>query len=253
MAGKDFFDRPLYKITNYIYWFLTANIYFMLLNVLLILFLTGTTEPSQINPGFYFMLFIVCLPLGPTFTALLAVMGKLVREKEVSITREYFRSLKQNFKQSMMAWFVVMLLLTVFSVDIYFFSTKASGAFFIPIFYAFIIVLLILTLYIFPIISRFYLKTTDVFKLSFYLTIKKYKVTFFNIFAVAVSVYVVRFIPFAILFFGSVVSYALMYYEKDVLKELEEKIISSSNTGGEEKEEVEDEGEKQDIEYTLKK
>lgn len=231
MAKKTFYEGPLYTITNYIYWFSLSNIYFMLLNIFFILFLLAPpVETAQGNPGYFMLLFVVSLPLGPTLTALLAVMGKIVREGDVSVTREYFKALKQSFKQSMLAWFLEITSISVMLIDIYYFSSRSSGTFLIPMFYAFIIIILILGLYVFPIISRFYMKTTDVIKLSFYYAIKKFKITGLNIFAIAASVLLVKTFPsVVIIFFGSIVCFMIMFYEKDILKELEDKV--SPETG----------------------
>lgn len=231
MAKRSFFDGPLYTITNYIYWFALSNIYFMLLNFLFIFFLmTPPVDASQgYSSGYYVLLFIVSLPIGPTITALLSVMGKIIREKDVSVTREYFKSLKQSFKQSFLAWFIELLLIVIMLGDIKFFGTRSYGAFLIPIFYVFIIIILILGLYVFPIISRFYLKLSDVYKLAFYYAIKKFKVTLFNIFAIVASVFLMKMMPsIVIIFLGSIICYMIMLNEKDVLKELEDRITDAS-------------------------
>jgi uncharacterized membrane protein YesL len=230
MAKKNFFEGPIYTITNYIYWFALSNIYFILLNIFLVMILISPVDPSEINAAYYILLYLVLLPVGPSITALLAVMGKLVRDGDVSITKEYFKAYRQNFKQSLFLWFVVLTLIAVMLADIGYFAGKSKLNMLIPLFNGMIIILLIMSLYIFPIVSRFYMKASDVIKLSFYYAVKKFKVTLLNIAGIiAVGLLIKAFPSVSIFFFASVACYMLMYYEKDILKEIEEKVVGNSN------------------------
>lgn len=92
---KDFYDSPLYTISNYIWYFFISNFYFMLLSFPLIL-TTAAFKEKLLSDGFGFFL-ISLLFEGPAITALLSIMGKLIREKDISVTKDYFKAYKVNF------------------------------------------------------------------------------------------------------------------------------------------------------------
>lgn len=228
MAKRNFFDGPIYTITNYIYWFALSNIYFVLLNLFLVMFLISPVDPAEINSAYYVLLFLVAIPVGPSLTALLSVMGKLVREGDVSVTREYFKAYRQNFKQSLFLWFSILALISVMLADIGYFAKQSNMTLLIPVFNGMIIILLLLSLYIFPIISRFYIKSSDVVKLAFYYAVKRFKVTILNIVGIIAIGFLIKSFPsVAVFFFASVACYMIMFYERDILKEIEEKIVNN--------------------------
>lgn len=249
MAKRNFFEGPLYTITNYIYWFSVTNIYFILMNLFLVMFLLLPVEPADVNAGYYLMFYLVLLPVGPSLTALLSVMGKLVRDGDASVTKDYFKAYKQNFKQSLFIWFIGLTMISIMLADINFFATKGNASMLIPVFNGMIIIMLILGLYVFPIVSRFYMKASDIVKLSFYYAIKKFKVTILNIIGIiGVGLLIKTFPSISIFFFASIACYMIMYYEKDILKELEEKIGRGS---GDRNTESEDAGSEEEIEEDL--
>ncbi|WP_163215724.1 YesL family protein [Clostridium thermarum] len=250
MAKRNFFESPLYTITNYIYWFSITNIYFILTNLLLLLFLLTPIDPAEVNASYFVLFFIAALPVGPSLTALFSVMGKLVREKDLNtVTKDFFRAYKQNFKQSFLIWFLGTLMIAIMLVDIQFFSTKENGVIPIAIFNGLIIIMIILSLYVFPIVSRFYLKTSDVIKLSFYYAVKKFKITVMNIAAIVVVIFLIKKFPsVSFFFFASVASYIIMYYEKDIMKEIEDRITSAS---GQEKEDEDSNSMNDDIDEDI--
>jgi uncharacterized membrane protein YesL len=228
MARKrEFGEGPIYTITNYVFWFMMGSIYFGICNIpFLFIFMTPVENPA--DPAYITLLVISLIPAGPAITALLSAMGKLVREKDVNITRDYFRAYKQSFKQSLFIWVLELGALTIIFVDITFFSKRSYGIVAVPLMYALAIIVLIMGLYAFPIISRFYLRTKDVIRLSFYYSIAKFKITLLNISAIIIGGFViVQFTSIGIFMAASGVCYLIMFYQKDIFKELEEKLNSA--------------------------
>lgn len=221
MARKrEFGEGPIFTITNYIFWLLGGSFYFGVCNILfLFIFMTPIENPDI---SYLYILMISLIPAGPAITALMSVMGKLVREKDINITRDYFKAYKQNFKQSMAIWLMELGVIAILLVDISFFRSKSYGVFMIPIMYVLTVIVISMGFYAFPIISRFYFKTKDVIKLSFYYTIVKFKITFLNISALIIGGFLIYKYPSVSIFFAaSGVCYLIMYYEKDILKDLE--------------------------------
>jgi uncharacterized membrane protein YesL len=171
------------------------------------------------------LLTLSALPVGPAYTALLSTMGKLVREKDVNITRDYFKAYKTNFLQSLFIWTLQIILITILLVDIKFFAGGAYGNIAVPIIYALIIIILVTGIYIYSILSRFYLKTKDVIKASVYFIVSKWKITIscISVFIISFTV-AYNFASIAALFIVSITCYALMFLQKDILKDLEEKL-----------------------------
>lgn len=64
---------------------------------------------------------ICCIPvftIGPATTALFYVTMKMVKDEESYITRSYFKSFKENFKQGVMLWLIVLAAGIVIIVDL---------------------------------------------------------------------------------------------------------------------------------------
>jgi Predicted integral membrane protein len=241
MARKrEFGEGPIYTITNYIYWLFMGTVYFALCNLL---FLFVAFTPIQNNDSSVLVLFVISLiPAGPAITALLSAMGKLVRDKDVNITKDYFKAYKENFKQSLQVWLMLIAVLCILFVDITFFNKKAYGLFFVPFMYAAGIIALLMSFYAFPLISRFYLRTRDVIRLSFYYAITKIKVTLMNISVIILAVFVLKINSISIFFIASAMCYLIMFYEKDLLKQIEEQVLTNdSNATKQEDEENHDE------------
>ena len=66
--------------------------------------------------------FICCLPIvtiGASTTALFYVTMKMVRNEEGNITRNFFHSFKENFKQSTLVWLMLLALGIILGIDGY--------------------------------------------------------------------------------------------------------------------------------------
>ena len=76
------------------------------------------------------LLAIFCsLPIitaGAAFTALHYCALKIARDEEVYITKHFFHSFKENFKQSTVLWLIMLVFLCVVGLDIYFVTSGAA-------------------------------------------------------------------------------------------------------------------------------
>lgn len=218
---REFGEGPIFTITNYIWWFMVGSFYFLLLNIPLTLTLLALNyDPS----GAPLLLFLSSIPVGPAATALFSVMGKLVREKDLDITKDFFKSYKTNFVQSLGMWLIELCMLFIIYYDIKFFSKQFPALNFFFIILAFIV--FNAGLYAFPILSRFYMKTSNIIKLAFYYSMKKIKITFLNLCAIFLSAIIFIKVPNLLLLLAtSIVFFLIMYYENNILKEIEERLI----------------------------
>lgn len=222
---RGFFNAKVFMACNYVWWFLLANIYFAVMNLPMIvnIFVLGNTEMSGVNV----FLFICLIPLGPAFSAMFTVMGKLVREKEVNVTKEFFKGYKRNFWESLFFWILQLVLLSVVYIDILYLNTTGLPTIFKYLIIAAAFIIGSIGLYGFPIISRFYLRISDVIKLALKYTFKRLDVTMLNwLTIVAIFLILIRVNNIMLLFAVSVACYLIMYYEIKILDKIEEELTA---------------------------
>lgn len=111
------------------------------------------------------VLFIVCsLPIftiGASTTAVYYVTLKLVRDEEGYTIRSFFKSFKENFKQATIIWLILLVAGCILFMDFFFFIRNPIGnmtlrTIMVAIFGGFTIIWGAISLYVFPILSRFY-------------------------------------------------------------------------------------------------
>lgn len=61
---------------------------------------------------------IPLITIGASWTALYSVTLKMVRDEEGSVSRSYFRSFRQNFRQATLLWLGVLVVLVLLVLDI---------------------------------------------------------------------------------------------------------------------------------------
>lgn len=229
---REFGEGPLFTIGDYISWFLLGNLYFLLLNIPLIIIVmlllsNGTTPLPQ---GFIFIVALCCIPLGPSVTALLSVMGKLVRNKDVNITKDFFKAYKVNFSQSLFFGFLETVIMFALYLDVKFFISSGYPRALVVFVLIFMILIFLLSLHLFPIISRFYFSKKDILKISAYYTIKKFKNTLFNFALILLAVLVFfRVSTIIAVCIFSITCYGIMFYEQKILLDIEDKFVKKTS------------------------
>lgn len=108
------------------------------------------------------LLFILCcLPIvtiGAAITALCYVMLKMRDQEEGYITRSFFRSLKENFRQSTVIWLVLAVFAAILGMDFYLVNGMEGtfGTLMRLTVYLGTLIWLMVFVYVFPLQSRFY-------------------------------------------------------------------------------------------------
>lgn len=225
MKNKDLFDKPLYKAFNYVYYFFAANILFLVSNLIFIMIY----EAAEPNIYAYILLFITAIPMGPSISALLSVMGKLMKEKEIDLWKDYSRAYRQNFKQSLAIWVFLLIVFGILLVDINFVKSTPSYRFLSMFFLGIMIILMLIALYAFPILTKFSMKTIDIIRVSIYFSIRKLPTTAVKIVIIIGGFYLLKYLKIiGIAFFASVIAYLIMFYDKSTFSELENKLKKSA-------------------------
>lgn len=230
-SKREFGEGPLYTIADYIIWFLMGNLYFLLLNIplliVLVVLLSNGTNP--LPQGFAYIIIVCCIPIGPSVTALLSVMGKLVREKDLTITKDFFRAYKVNFSQSLFFGTIETIILSILYFDIKFFNSSSYPRILIVFVLIVMGFIFLVSLHVFPIVSRFYFSKKDILKISANYTIMKFNITILH-FAILLTVGFI-FLKISSLIFicaFSIACYLIMFYEQKILLDIEEKFVDKT-------------------------
>ncbi len=131
----------LFNPDNFILQFITKIVYSAYLNILW---------------------FICCIPLftiGASTTALFYVTLKISKNEEGNITKAFFHSFRENFKQGTIIWLILLGLGILLGIDGYvFYHMRFENVFWTigtALFFVALIIYAIILMYIFPLLSRF--------------------------------------------------------------------------------------------------
>lgn len=120
---------------------------------------------------------ICCIPIitiGPATTALYYTVVKVIRRERSYLIKEYFNSFKSNFKVGALSGILITFLYAVLIFD-RIFAGKLEGTegfILLCVFNALLFLLTCVTIYIFPILSRFNMKLKQLFKISLFMAMK---------------------------------------------------------------------------------
>ena len=129
---------------------------------------------------------IVCIPIvtiGPAVSALYYASVKSIRRDRSYPIKEFFKAFKRDFKQSFIVGLILVLAAAIIYVDIRFVVDYIKNDF-TAMRYVYLVIGLVISfisVYIFPLISRFSLKISGLFRLSFYLAIRHLLTTIVSI------------------------------------------------------------------------
>lgn len=131
----------LFSPDNFVIQFITKIVYSVYLNILW---------------------FICCIPVftvGASTTALFYVTLKMVKNEEGNITKAFFRSFRENFKQGTGIWLILLGIGVILGIDGYvFYHMRFENAFWTigtALFIVALIAYAMILMYIFPLLSRF--------------------------------------------------------------------------------------------------
>ncbi|BCZ44157.1 hypothetical protein psyc5s11_02240 [Clostridium gelidum] len=218
---NDILNNKVYAITNYITNFFITNLWFLVMISPIIIYIyifEGNISMS--------ILLLLSILVGPALTALFSIMGKLVREGDIAPTKDFFHFYKMNFLQSLLVGIILNILISITYFDMNYFSSKGNK-YFSYIFLALLALIIMLSIYIYPIISRYNIKIVHLFKISIKLLIKKIYISLSCISIIIIVLGLVRITRLSlvgVLFGVSIIGYLIMRMEKNIIDELEEEI-----------------------------
>lgn len=193
---------------------------------------------------------ICCLPvvtIGASLTAMNYMALKIARNEECYITRGFFKSFKENFKQATLIWLIFLVVILILIGD--FLIMRNSGLEFGSVFQgiiAAIAILVIFTLmYVFPVLAKFENTIFRTIKNAFLMSLMQFPKTLLMIimYIVPVGIFflVIQLMPLSILFGLSVPAWGSAKLYNKFFKKLEDQIQAANAAPAEEGEPEEDE------------
>jgi uncharacterized membrane protein YesL len=220
LPTTDLQDNIFYRIILYSYWFILCNVYFFLLCIPSSIFLLFQWDYSNLFTWLIF--FLVNIPIGPALTASFSVMGKLVKEKQVEITKTFFQSLKVNFVQSALFFSIQCILITILMTDIVFLNNYPIGRYIRPLLYLLLLMNVVVGLYVYPLLSRFFITNKSVLKLSIWCSFTKWKTTLLLLALLLFTGFILYYIPKVSLYFLiSPFCFAVMLIMNNLFQDIE--------------------------------
>ncbi|MGL5635151.1 MAG: DUF624 domain-containing protein [Sarcina sp.] len=207
---------------NYVFWFLTLNILFLVVNTPLILFFLFVGISNMTT---YLPLFLVAtIPFAASFTTMLYCMHKLIKTREVSPIKDFFTSFKSNLKNSTIIWIGELLIIFILSTNIKFFAAVGGNVVINGFFILVLFILLLVTPHIFMLTSKFSMNIISTLKSAVILTITRPIITIANILCLIVTLMMFELNPgTTFLFIGSISAFLIAFANKTLVKELENK------------------------------
>lgn len=227
-SKKVFTDGVLFTITNYIWWLLLANIYFLVVNIPIIFVALGFFIQRTFEFNIY--VFMTLLPIGPALTALFSIMGKLVREKDLDVTKDFFKAYKNNFLEAFFYWSFLLTILCGLYIYLYFFNVRIPIPFIKYGLWVAGIIIISMIFYTLPIISRFYFKIKDVIRISLLYLVKKAHLSILILAYMFVFFFIYLEFPNIVFFlFGwSILAFLIMFTLRNVLDEIQRKYVGKN-------------------------
>lgn len=194
-----------------------------------------------------------CIPIitaGASLTALHYMALKIVRNEECYITRGFFKSFKENFKQATLIWLLMLAVILLLVGD--FLIMKYSGLEFNKILQIIIIaigVLFVFTaMFVFPVLAKFDNTTWRTIKNAFLMSIMQFPKTILMVILFAIPPVVFVFfpqaIPVVIMFGFSLPAWLSAKLYNKFFQKLEDQILEANPPAEETEENSENEDER---------
>lgn len=177
-----------------------------------------------------FMMIFCCLPIftvGAACTGMHYVLLKMVRGEEGYLVKGFFKSFKQNFKQATAIWLMMLVVIGVIAGDFLIFSysdVEFPKAFIIFIL-ALAVIMLMVSVYIFPVLARFDNTIKNTLKNAFFMAILNLPKTILMVLLLILPIVILYFSAYAgvfVMMFGiSLPAYLSAFLYSKIFKKFE--------------------------------
>lgn len=120
---------------------------------------------------------VCCIPIvtiGAATTAMYYVTLKMAEDRESYIFRSFFKSFKENFRQSTIIWMILLIIGIFIGIDYRIVLAQGGGFFkvFLYVLSITTVLLLFLLLYVFPVLAKFYNSIKATVKNAFLMSLR---------------------------------------------------------------------------------
>ncbi len=186
---------------------------------------------------------IFCLPVvtaGASLTAMNYMALKIARNEECYITRGFFKSFKENFRQATLIWLILLAGIAVVIGDFY--IMRGSDTEFGKILWGVIaaagIMLVFTLMFVFPVLAKFENTVFRTIKNAFLMSLMQFPKTILMVIMYAVPAVlfftVVQIMPICMMFGFSVPAWASAKLYSKFFKKLEDQILAENGGAGDE-------------------
>lgn len=169
---------------------------------------------------------VCCIPIitiGPATTALYYTMVKVVRRERGYLFGEFFKSFKANFKSGSFLTIILVVAYLILWVDRNYAKglaeTNSSVAFAMTcVFNAISVILILTTIYVFPVLSRFTIKGFQLLKTSFFISIRHLPSTLVIAVIIAATGIGMYILPIAFIFAPALATFLISFLIERVFK-----------------------------------
>lgn len=166
---------------------------------------------------------ICCIPvitIIPATASLYYTVVKVIRRDRGYITREFFHAFKLNFKTGTLSGIIITAVIGILLLDRYY-TRAMEGNFAVilfSIFNALIILVILGTLYISPVLSRFSMNIKNLFKTSFFMALRHLPTTIIIAALTVLALLGAYILPFITLIVPAVWCLLCSFFMEKVLK-----------------------------------
>lgn len=186
---------------------------------------------------------ICCIPIvtvGASLTAMNYVALKIARNEECYITKDFFKSFRQNLKQATVIWLLLLLLILVLAGDFYIISNSdiTFGNVIRIAITVLAVAVLFTAIHVFPMLAKFDNTTPNTIKNAFFMSILQFPKTLlmivFYILPPVVFVFFTQIAPIPVLFCLSVPAWLSAKLYSGFFQKLEDQILAEAEPTEEE-------------------
>lgn len=150
---------------------------------------------------------LLCLPIvtiGPASTALYYTMVKVIRKERGYVFREFFKSFRLNFKRASIVGVMLVIAFAVLAFDLFYAygltsPDSSKGSVLMGVFIGISFLVVAVSIYIFPILSRFDMTIKQLIKAAIYMSMRHMHFTILMMLVNALAVVLIYFF-FAFIF-----------------------------------------------------
>lgn len=180
---------------------------------------------------------ICCLPvvtIGASLTAMNYMALKIARNEECYITRGFFKSFKDNFRQATLIWLIILAVIVVLVGDFIIMGSSVAefGILFRGVITAVTVLVVFTCMYVFPVLAKFENSIFRTLKNAFLMSLMQFPKTILMIVMYAIPLvvffFVIQLMPLSLLFGLSAPAWGSAKLYNKLFKKLEDQILAAS-------------------------